>query len=375
MRTTRLRITLCDVVPSVVRVVDVPAAATLPELHDVLQAAVGWSDCHLHQFLVDGTTYGVPDDDVPDGQQDETGVRLRDLPDTFTYLYDLGDGWEHELRVLGSGGEGPGCVYGEGACPPEDCGGPAGYERLLAVLADPAHEEHDALRRWAGERPDFDQAQADRQVRQAVGEVPASVRMVLDLLSGGVKLTPGGRLPRALVRQVQEQRPGWYPLRRPASVEEDLLPLAVLHDLMRSVGLLRLRKGVLSPTRAAADDLEVVRRLRTWFEPGTFLAVVAELVVAELASGGPQHGDTLARRVHGLLGRGWFRGAEPLTDDDLLLAVNQMAAAMQGLDLIEVDEPVWRPGRSALSLLPRAAILSRALARQVASQRARLLTR
>jgi hypothetical protein len=375
VRTTRLRITLCDVVPSVVRVVDVPATATLPELHDVLQAAVGWSDCHLHQFLVDGTTYGVPDDDVPDGQRDETGVRLRDLPDTFTYLYDLGDGWEHELRVLGPGGEGPGCVYGEGACPPEDCGGPAGYERLLAVLADPAHEEHDALRRWAGERPDFDQAQADRQVRQAVGEVPASVRMVLDLLSGGVKLTPGGRLPRALVRQVQEQRPGWYPLRRPASVEEDLLPLAVLHDLMRSVGLLRLRKGVLSPTRAAADDLEVVRRLRTWFEPGTFLAVVAELVVAELASGGPQHGDTLARRVHGLLGRGWFRGAEPLTDDDLLLAVNQMAAAMQGLDLIEVDEPVWRPGRSALSLLPRAAILSRALARQVESQRARLLTR
>ena len=209
------------------------------------------------------------------------------------------------------------------------------------------------MRRWAGERPDFDQARTDRQVRQAVGEVPASVRLVLDLTAGGVKLTPGGRLPRALVRQVQEQRPHWYPLDRPASVEEDLLPLAVLHDLMRSVGLLRLAKGVLTPTRAAADDVEVVRRLRTWFVPGAFLGAVAELVVAELAARGPQHGDSLARQVHSLLGRGWFRGAEPVTDEDLLLAVAQMAAVMQGLDLIEVDEPVWRPGPSVLSLLPQ----------------------
>ena len=89
---------------------------------------------------------------------------------------------------------------------------------------------------------DFDQDETDRYVRQAVGEVPASVRMLLDLTAGGVKLTPGGRLPRALVRQVQEQRPQWYPLDRPASIEEDLLPLAVLHDLMRSVGLLRLAR-------------------------------------------------------------------------------------------------------------------------------------
>ena len=54
--------------------------------------------------------------------------------------------------------------------------------------------------------------------------MPASVRMLLDLTAGGVKLTPGGRLPRVLVRQVQEQRPSWYPLDRPASIEEDLLP-------------------------------------------------------------------------------------------------------------------------------------------------------
>ena len=51
-------------------------------------------------------------------------MRLRDLPDTFGYVYDLGDGWEHQVRVVGAGTGEPGCVYGEGACPPEDCGGP-----------------------------------------------------------------------------------------------------------------------------------------------------------------------------------------------------------------------------------------------------------
>ena len=53
---------------------------------------------------------------------------------------------------------------------------------------------------------------------------------------------------------------------------------------MRSVGLLRPSKGVLAPTKAAGDDVEVVRRLRTWFEPGAFAGVVTELVAAELAA-------------------------------------------------------------------------------------------
>ena len=43
-----------DVVPAVVRVVDVPAALTLPELHAVLQVAIGWTDSHLHEFVTAG---------------------------------------------------------------------------------------------------------------------------------------------------------------------------------------------------------------------------------------------------------------------------------------------------------------------------------
>jgi hypothetical protein len=263
-----------DVEPAVVRVIDVPAASSLAQLHEMLQVALGWTDSHLHQFEGEGVRYGVPDPDRDLPVQDEAATRLRDLPGRFEYLYDFGDGWAHDVEVLGRGAESPGCVEGTGGCPPEDCGGAPGYEHLREVLADPHHDEYDEMREWAGELPSFDLEATSLLLRQTVGEVPESVRLVLDLLAGGVKLTPGGRLPRSLVRAVQEQRPEWYPLDRPASIEEDLVPLAVLHDILRDVGLARLARGVLAPTRAAADDREVVRRLRTWFEPGGFRGVL-----------------------------------------------------------------------------------------------------
>jgi hypothetical protein len=312
VRTSRLRITLRDVRPTVLRVVDIPASTRLPELHDLLQVALGWTDSHLHQFVVGSDVYGPPDPDAT-WQRDETSVALRTLPAAFTYLYDLGDGWEHDIEVLGPGAAEPGCRYGEGDCPPEDCGGPPGHAELIAILADPAHPEHARMREWVGERVPFDQAATDELVRLTVGEVPASVRLVLDLAAGGVTLTPGGRLPRALVRTVQERRPHWYPLDRPARVEEDLPPLAALHDMLRQVGLLRLSRGVVRPTRAAGDDLEVLRRLRSWFSREPFNGVLAELVVAVLVSAGSTGTRELVRRVLPFLG-GWTCDGEPLDE-------------------------------------------------------------
>jgi hypothetical protein len=354
MRTSRLRVSLRYVVPEVIRVVDVPASSTLPELHDLLQAALGWTNSHLHQFVAGETRYGVPDDEDWEEQCDEAGVRLRDLPGAFTYLYDFGDGWEHGVEVLGPGGDRPGCVYGEGACPPEDSGGPHGYLELLEVLADPTHEDHAHMREWAGDLTDFDQAAADLLVRQTVGQVPASVRLVLDLAEPGVKLTPGGRLPRAFVRQVQEQRPHWYGLGRPASIEEDLPPLSGLHVVLRQVGLLRLSNGVLRPTKAARDDLDVVRRLRSWFQPEAFTTLLAGVSIALLETAGPQRGEELAAKVHPLLGHGWSSGGQRLTEHDVRISMGQISSTLRGLDQIVTDWPLWSAGPSARSLLPQA---------------------
>ncbi len=133
-----------------VRVLDVPAGVLLPELHDLLQVALGWTDSHLHQFMADGICYGLPGIEAPEDERDESAVPLRALPARFGYLYDFGDGWEHEVAVVGSGGEGPGVVAGEGMCPPEDVGGPPGYAHFREVMADPGHPERGHLRTWAG---------------------------------------------------------------------------------------------------------------------------------------------------------------------------------------------------------------------------------
>jgi hypothetical protein len=362
VKTTRLRIVMREVRPRVLRVLDVPAACTLPELHDLLQVGLGWTDSHLHLFVTDQGQYGVPSDDWDDGVVAEDDVLLRALPSRFTYLYDFGDGWEHDVEVLGAGGPEPGCVFGEGACPPEDCGGTSGYEELLEVLADPTHEDHEHLSGWAGHweqgRTGFDQEVTDRLVRNTVGQVPQSVRLVLDLLADGVRLTPGGRLPRAVVRAVQHVRPGWSFWDKPASLEDDLMPLSTLHDTLRDVGLARLHRGVLSPTRAAADDVQVVRRLRRAMRAGSFAELLGGTAVALVSLRGPQSVDDLAAAVHPHLGRGWSVGGRPVTPADVGSSLNSVGSLLQGLDLIESDWSTWRPGPSALTLLPRTTALA-----------------
>jgi len=74
---------------------------------------------------------------------------------TFYYEYDFGDDWMHEIRFeKASNPEATVthavCTEGARACPPEDIGGPFGYEDFLAALADPDHEMHEELKEWIG---------------------------------------------------------------------------------------------------------------------------------------------------------------------------------------------------------------------------------
>jgi len=362
-------VTLREVTPAVVRVVDVPATATLPELHDLLQVALGWTDSHLHEFATaDGLRYARPDldDDGDGGVRDESTATLRDLPPRFTYRYDFGDGWEHDVEVIGRGGPVPSCIDGEGACPPEDCGGPDGYAELLDALADPTHPDRDHLSEWASTWSptwtDSDRAEADRLVRATVGEVPAGARLLLDLIGEKVRLTPGGRLPRPLVRAVQAQRPSWAWSTRPASVEEDLPQLAVLHDLLRRVGLLRLAHGVLTPTKAADDDLQIVRRLRKAIEPGGFDEVLTDVATAHLAARGALTRTELAALIHPWVGR-WAIGGRLVTPADVDTSLGGVRHLLEALDLVQVDGSTWHPGPAAETLLPRVTSLAHLLRR------------
>ena len=147
----RLKVTLEDVEPAVMRRLDVPLRIRLDRLHLVLQAAMGWTNSHLYQFRAGGASWGDPDPDFEGGPLPAAKTTLFDIIEdtgarTIHYLYDFGDGWDHVVSIERIGEPDPQALYPQlvaatGRCPPEDVGGPPGYAEFLAAIADPTHEE------------------------------------------------------------------------------------------------------------------------------------------------------------------------------------------------------------------------------------------
>jgi hypothetical protein len=167
----RLKITLDDVKPAVLRRVEVPLSIRLDRLHLTIQAAMGWTNSHLYEILAEdaGSGWGIPEPDGGDGPLDAQKARLIDaLEDTkkLRYLYDFGDGWDHTIKVERLIDPEPGVLYprlieATGRCPPEDVGGPWGYAEFLEAVNNPRHERHAELKEWLGD--DFDPNAADIQ--------------------------------------------------------------------------------------------------------------------------------------------------------------------------------------------------------------------
>lgn len=157
----QLRVQFRGVEPPVWRRVLAPGVMRLDKFYLVRQAAMGWTNSHLHNFTVGNLTYGPEFEDDPDGllvTVDEKTVTLGQVlraGKRMLYEYDFGDSWEHDVVVedRASGKvvlKFAVCLDGQNACPPEDCGGPSGYEALLAALDEPANDEHDSMLEWMG---------------------------------------------------------------------------------------------------------------------------------------------------------------------------------------------------------------------------------
>lgn len=152
--------------PPVWRRLQLRADTRLDQLHEIIQAALGWENYHMHAFSFGQEEFGVPDREL--GFSDERRVTLGELTDLgarFRYTYDFGDDWQHEITVEDLLDADPDTHYpvllaAKGACPPEDCGGPWGYANLRQILADPNHDEHQDMLEWLGldNASDFDPA-------------------------------------------------------------------------------------------------------------------------------------------------------------------------------------------------------------------------
>lgn len=143
--------------PPVWRRLKLQADTRLDHLHDIIVAAFGWQDYHMHVFTSGPEEFGVPDPEL--GHSDERRVSLGQLiggvGDKLRYTYDFGDDWEHEIVIEDLLDADPDTHYpvlvaAKGACPPEDCGGPWGYADLKDILADPGHEQHQEMLDWLG---------------------------------------------------------------------------------------------------------------------------------------------------------------------------------------------------------------------------------
>ncbi|KPV54007.1 hypothetical protein SE17_06340 [Kouleothrix aurantiaca] len=159
----QLKISLRDSKPPIWRRIEVADTTTLAQLHQIVQAIMGWYDYHLHQFELGQVSYGVPDPDYFHEVRDERRFKLNQLisepKQKLSYEYDFGDSWDHTILLEKVLAPKPGVVYprctaGRRACPPEDVGGIWGYEAFLEAISDPAHPQHAELREWAGDEFD-----------------------------------------------------------------------------------------------------------------------------------------------------------------------------------------------------------------------------
>ncbi|WP_189135158.1 plasmid pRiA4b ORF-3 family protein [Wenjunlia tyrosinilytica] len=146
----QLRVSMPGIEPEVWRRIHVYSHTPLSGLHAVIQVAMGWDDAHLYEFGARWETYGH------NGKEASAHTVAQMLPEVGSgagYVYDFGDHWVHHIIVEkihrpAPNTHYPRCTAGRRACPPEDCGGPLGYERTLRAIRARKGPRYRELREW-----------------------------------------------------------------------------------------------------------------------------------------------------------------------------------------------------------------------------------
>lgn len=157
----QFKVELEDTSPVVWRSFQVPHSISFYELHEVLQVVMGWMNSHLFMFRSGDLiiTEESDEDSWEDAEfRDAREIKLHELisapKDKIVYEYDFGDSWEHTLTLEKILTEEevqfavPRCTAGAYACPPEDCGGVPGFERIKQIMSNSKNDEYLDTIQW-----------------------------------------------------------------------------------------------------------------------------------------------------------------------------------------------------------------------------------
>lgn len=209
------KVTLRDIQPPIWRRFQVEDETTFEELHAAIQFVMGWEMSHLYAFNVNKEL-------ITDGEsRREMGERGRDAEDTilkkllkkegatFTYTYDFGDSWEHDLvleKILSPDPDQiyPYCLDGARACPPEDCGGVPGYMAILDTLKKPKSKAYKELMEWLDEEFDPEAFDADEINDEIEFEMTAGDEEWGEDEDLGVAFPPGFNFSPDMIQQMAQ---------------------------------------------------------------------------------------------------------------------------------------------------------------------------
>jgi hypothetical protein len=146
-RIFQLKIVILNTEPLLWRRILVPENYSLGNIHLIVQSAVGFDNCHQHEFSFDNPTFGQTVQDAPDYLQNEESVLISTVfaePDYgLGYRYNFHDNWEHEIRLEkvfepNPDFSSPICIEGEGAGPLEEIGGYDQYNHMIKTFSEPS---------------------------------------------------------------------------------------------------------------------------------------------------------------------------------------------------------------------------------------------
>ncbi|WP_018971097.1 plasmid pRiA4b ORF-3 family protein [Rubritalea marina] len=141
------KVMLYGIEPAIWREVSIPSSATFLGMHQVIQAAMGWEDKHLHEFRHGKgkrltSVIASVDEDIVQGDdfKDENELTLQEFfgrkrfPFRMLYRYDFREDWIHEIaftKKVENDAMKPVLIDGTRNCPPEDAGGVEGYKACI----------------------------------------------------------------------------------------------------------------------------------------------------------------------------------------------------------------------------------------------------